>query len=210
MNGEEKKSTTLDRATFQTAYAGNAAWDIGKPQPVFLALADAITGSILDSGCGTGENALFFAARGHQVTGFDFLEEAIRVAKQKALDRGLAVTFLVQDALKLREWTAQFDNIIDSGVFHVFSDQDRALYALGLKTVLRRDGRLFLICFSDRTPGTLGPRRVTKDELRDAFRDGWEIESIEPARFEVRPEQRQERFSGEDPRAWLLVAKRIV
>jgi cyclopropane fatty-acyl-phospholipid synthase-like methyltransferase len=209
MNGEEKKSTTLDRATFQTAYAGNAAWDIGKPQPVFLALADAITGSILDSGCGTGENALFFAARGHQVTGFDFLEEAIHLAKQKALDRGLAATFLVQDALKLREWTAQFDNVIDSGVFHVFSDQDRALYVLGLKKVLKPEGRLFLICFSDQTPGTLGPRRVTEDELLEAFRDGWEIESIEPARFEVRSEQRQERYSGEDPHAWLLVAKRI-
>jgi 2-polyprenyl-3-methyl-5-hydroxy-6-metoxy-1,4-benzoquinol methylase len=209
MNDEKKKSTTLNRMTFQGAYAGNAPWDIGKAQPVFQAVADTVIGSILDAGCGTGENALFFASKGHKVTGFDFLEEAIISAKRKAAERGLAATFLVKDALKLQEWTEQFDNIIDSGLFHVFSDEDRVSYLLGLKTILKREGRLFLLCFSDLTPGTRGPRRVAKNELRDAFPEGWEIESIEQARFEVRPELRQALFAGEDPRAWLLVARRI-
>ena len=44
-------------------------------------MADQITGSILDAGCGTGENALFFASRGHKVTGIDFLDEPINRAK---------------------------------------------------------------------------------------------------------------------------------
>ena len=48
---------------FQQAYVDKAPWDIDKPQPVFVAAADRISGSILDAGCGTGENALFFAAR---------------------------------------------------------------------------------------------------------------------------------------------------
>jgi SAM-dependent methyltransferase len=209
MNDEEKKSTTLDRTIFQTAYAGNAPWEIGKPQPALQALADTVIGSILDAGCGTGENALFFAGRGHRVTGFDFLEEAILAAKRKAAERGLAATFLVKDALKLQEWTERFDNIIDSGLFHVFSDEDRVSYVLGLKTVLKREGRLLLLCFSDRTPGTAGPRRLPKNELRDAFAKDWRIESLEPATFEVRPELRQSLFAGEDPRAWLLIARRI-
>lgn len=204
---EQKKSATIDRATFQTAYAGAPPWDIGKPQPAFQALADSITGSVLDAGCGTGENALFFAARGHDVTGFDFLPEAIAAAKRKAEERGLGATFLVEDALNLQNWTAQFDNVLDSGLFHVFSDADRAVYVHGLGEILTRAGRLFLLCFSERTPGIVGPRRVTQDELREAFRDGWEIDSIDPARFETRADRR-EVFGGEDPHAWLLSASR--
>ena len=209
MDNEQERPATVTRARFQNLYAENAPWDIGKPQPAFAALADTVIGSVLDAGCGTGENALFFAARGHEVTGFDFLEQAIASAKRKAAERGLAATFLTKDALTLRDWPAQFDNVIDSGLFHVFSDEDRALYALGIETVLKRDGHLFLLCFSEQTPGTQGPRRVSQDELRSAFSKGWEINSIEPARFEVRPELRQLIFGGEDPRAWLLIARRM-
>ena len=61
-----------DRNTFESAYAGQAPWDIGKPQKALIDVADQITGSILDAGCGTGENALFFAKLGHKVTGIDY------------------------------------------------------------------------------------------------------------------------------------------
>jgi len=67
--------TLPDRTTFQSAYAGTAPWDIGRPQKAFVSIADQITGSILDAGCGTGENALYFASRRQKVTGIDFLEE---------------------------------------------------------------------------------------------------------------------------------------
>jgi hypothetical protein len=47
-----------DRSTFESAYAGQAPWDIGKPQKPFVNVADQITGSVLDAGCGTGDTAL--------------------------------------------------------------------------------------------------------------------------------------------------------
>src|SRR4051794_20086950 len=72
-----------NRQTFENAYAGKAPWDIGKPQTVYVRAADKIHGSILDAGCGTGENALFFAQRGHKVTGVDYLPEPIERAKKK-------------------------------------------------------------------------------------------------------------------------------
>ena len=50
--------TMPDRSTFESAYAGQAPWDIGRPQKAFFDVADQITGSILDAGGGTGENAL--------------------------------------------------------------------------------------------------------------------------------------------------------
>ena len=200
---------THDREHFRNSYAGSPPWDIDKPQPAFQAAADKVVGSILDAGCGTGEHALFFAARGHTVTGFDFLEEPIAVARRKAAERNLIVKFLVEDALNLPEWSERFDNALDSGLFHVFSDEDRIRYVHGLKKVLNPGGRLFLLCFSDATPGKQGPRRVSRSELRHAFADGWEIESLEPARLEIRPEDRAGAFSGEDPHGWFLIARRL-
>ncbi len=40
-----------------------------------------------------GENALYFANQGHNVVGIDFLEDPVKIAKQKATERGLAATF---------------------------------------------------------------------------------------------------------------------
>jgi cyclopropane fatty-acyl-phospholipid synthase-like methyltransferase len=203
----EPGSITLGKDVFENRYSRGAPWDIGKPQPALVAATTGVTGSILDVGCGTGEHALYFAARGCAVTGLDFLEQPIALAKRKAAERGLAATFLRGDALKLGERAERFDNVIDSGLFHVFSDEDRVRYVQGLKTVLKPGGRLFLLCFSDRTPGTQGPRRISETELRDTFHDGWEIERMERAEFEIRAEVRQAQFSGQNPKGWLMVAR---
>jgi SAM-dependent methyltransferase len=197
-----------DRSTFASAYAGQAPWDIGRPQPAFLAVADRIAGSVLDAGCGTGENALYFASRGCTVTGIDFLEEPIQRARRKAAERGLPATFLVQDALTLKDGSERFDAVIDSGLFHVFGDEDRRRYVEGLATVLKPGGRLYLLCFSDEEPGTQGPRRVSQKELHDAFARGWSVESIEPSRFEVRPDLKDLAFSAGGPKAWFSVIRR--
>ena len=198
-----------DRNTFKAAYAGQAPWDIGRPQQAFLGVADQITGSVLDAGCGTGETALYLAARGCRVTGIDFLEEPIQRAKQKAAQRGLPATFLVMDALALKDLPERFDNVVDSGLFHVFADKDRLGYVEGLATVLKPGGRLFLLCFSDEEPGTQGPRRVSKKELHDAFVQGWRIESIEPSRLAVRPDIPGLAFSEGGPKAWFTVIRRV-
>ena len=164
-------------------------WDIGRPQPAFVRLADRglLSGRLLDSGCGTGENTLLAAARGAQADGVDISPRAIATARQKAAERGLTARFEVADALDLGQLSMTFDVVIDSGVFHVFDDADRARYVASLGAVLRPGGRCHLMCFSDRQPGDFGPRRVRKDELRAAFSDGWEIISIEADTFDINP-----------------------
>jgi 2-polyprenyl-3-methyl-5-hydroxy-6-metoxy-1,4-benzoquinol methylase len=201
-------TTVPDRSTFEALYAGQAPWDIGRPQKSFLGVADRINGTVLDAGCGTGDTALFLAGRGCQVTGIDFLEEPIRRAKHKAAERGVPVTFLVKDALTLKDWGERFDSVIDSGLFHVFGDEDRHRYVEGLATVLKPGGRLFLLCFSDEEPGTQGPRRVSKKELYAAFGQGWGIESVEPVRVEVRPDLKEFPFSQGGPKALFMVVRR--
>ena len=178
--------------TWDTVYAAGAAsppWDIGRPQPAFLRLADRglLTGRLLDAGCGTGEHVLLAAARGAQATGVDISPHAIARARDKAAGRGLTARFEVADVLSLAQLDMTFDTVIDSGVFHVFDDQDRIRYVASLASVLRPGGHCYLICFSDRQPGDYGPRRVSQDELRAAFSDGWAVTSIEADTFEVNP-----------------------
>jgi cyclopropane fatty-acyl-phospholipid synthase-like methyltransferase len=201
-------STLPNRSTFEAAYAGKAPWDIGRPQQPFVQAADRVTGSVLDAGCGTGDTALYFAARGCRVTGIDFLEEPIRRARQKAAERGNSVTFLVKDAMTLADWTERFDNVLDSGLFHVFSDDDRRRYVQGLATALKPGGRVFLLCFRDEEPGTQGPRRISRQELDDAFARGWTVESVDPVQINVRPDFTDMTFSAGGPKAWFAVIRR--
>jgi SAM-dependent methyltransferase len=199
---------SVPKDAFEAMYSGQAPWDIGKPQPAFLAVADQITGSVLDAGCGTGDHALYFANRGCKVTGIDFVEQAIIRARRKAEGRNLPVTFLVKDALELKDWDERFDTVIDSGLFHVFSDQDRQRYVASLAAVLKPGGRVYLGCFSNEEPGTQGPRRVSQQELYDAFSRGWVIESIEPTRMEIIPHLKDMQFSEGGPKAWFAVIRR--
>jgi ubiquinone/menaquinone biosynthesis C-methylase UbiE len=201
-------SHSVDRTTFEELYAGPAPWDIGRPQERFVAVADRVVSPVLDAGCGTGEYALFLASRGHQVTGIDFVEEAIQLARRKGVERGLSAKFLVQDATALEDCDKRFATVIDCGLFHVFSDDDRHRYVRGLARVLESGGRLFVMSMSDAEPGNEGPRRVSRQELSDAFADGWEVESIQPAQFEIFPEFTEVKFSEGGPKAWFAVVRR--
>ncbi|MEV4113459.1 class I SAM-dependent methyltransferase [Nonomuraea sp. NPDC049695] len=166
-------------------YSGPLPWDIGRPQPAFLDLAQAgaIQGQVLDVGCGTGEHALMCAALGLDATGVDLAPKAIDRAGEKARERGLTVRFLRHDVLRLAELGESFDTVLDSLVFHIFGDEERPLYVESLRSVVRPGGRLFLLCFSDQQPGEgqYGPRRVTREEIADAFADGWKLDSIQAA-----------------------------
>jgi len=162
-------------------------WDIGRPQPAFVRLADdgLLRGRVLDAGCGTGEHALLAAARGADALGVDVAPTAIERARSKAAERGLAARFEVADVLNLADLGLTFDTVIDSGLFHVFDDADRTRYVASLAEVVRDGGRCYLMCFSDRQPGDFGPRRVSQEELRAAFDGGWRIAGITANSFEI-------------------------
>lgn len=200
-------SNRRDRSHFETSYAGKAPWDIGKPQGAVAEAVDLVISPVLDAGCGTGENALFLAGRGHQVTGIDFVDEAIGMASHKAAERGLTAEFQVKDAMTLGDWDKRFATVIDCGLFHVFSDEDRARYVNGLTHVTKPGGRLLLLCFSDEEPGTNGPRRVSQREIRAAFADAWTIEEIRARRGDVRSDLDLS-YSEGGPKIWFAIIRR--
>jgi cyclopropane fatty-acyl-phospholipid synthase-like methyltransferase len=171
---------------FDSAYRGRPPWDIGRPQMEFVELVrrGEMTGSVLDIGCGTGENALFFAGEGYDVWGIDSVPLAIQKAKEKAEKRGLPVHFLVMDIRDLSRLDLKFDTVTDSGFFHTLSDEDRTVFVDNLAAILSPGGKYFMLCFSELEPGGYGPRRITQTEIRDSFREGWSVNYIRPAVFE--------------------------
>jgi SAM-dependent methyltransferase len=197
VEGESLPQSQSDIEFFDAAYDGTPPWDIGRPQPAMAALAErgALRGRVLDVGCGTGEHVLMAAAIGLEATGVDAAPKAIATAERKAQERGIEARFLVGDALKLPALGERFDVVLDSGLFHVFDDDDRARFVESLRPVMPLGGSYFMLCFSDRQPGEWGPRRVTEAEIRSSFAEGWHVDSIEESRFDVT-------FSPEGVAAW--------
>ncbi len=202
-------SMTVDdaRHDWDDSYAGSPPpWDIGRPQPAFVRLAGvgALSGALLDAGCGTGEHAILATRHGARALGIDVSRRAVEIARRKAAERGVDTSFQVLDAQRLESLGETFDTIIDSGLFHVFDDAARARYVTALAALLRPGGHLHLMCFSDRQPGDWGPRRVTEGELRTTFGSGWRIDSLSADRFDINPV-----FGASTAEAWLADIVRL-
>jgi len=152
----ENADMTATPHDWDSSYAGpSPPWDVGQPQPAFVRLADAgaLTGALLDAGCGTGEHTILAARLGTRALGIDISTRAIEAARRKAGDRGVDAAFKVFDALRADTLGEVFDTVVDSGLFHVFDDAERTRYLAAVHAVLRPGGHLHLMCFSDRQPG---------------------------------------------------------
>ena len=200
----------MEHGHFEQMYQSQAPWDTGRPQPAIVKQAEAgqIRGSVLDVGCGTGENVLYLATRGHEAWGIDFVPVAIDRAKTKAVERRINAHFIVGNALELGTLGRQFDTVIDCGLFHTFVDEDRPIFVRSLTEVLRTGGSLYLLCFSDEQPGTEGPRRISQQEIRGTFHQGWDVKQIEPTQFESIPRPDGLKFGPGGPKAWLATIER--
>src|SRR6266568_6189591 len=90
--------------SWNSVYEGSPPWDIGRPQPDFVRLADAgkFHGHMLDVGCGTGEHVMLVASHGAEAMGVDVAELAIERARAKAQQRGISAMFEVGDVRPLR------------------------------------------------------------------------------------------------------------
>ena len=184
MSGDRESSYWND------AYKATPPWDIGRPQPVFVELekkGEMEPGSVIDIGCGTGENAILLAESGYTVTGVDAAPIAIDTARAKAKARNVTVEFHIRNALNLNLGQSRFDNAIDSGLFHTFYDNERPVYAKEVAESLREGGKYFMMCFSENEPTDWGgPRRVSRAEIQNTFSPLFQINYIHDALFATR------------------------
>jgi ubiquinone/menaquinone biosynthesis C-methylase UbiE len=189
---------------FDAAYLGSPPWETGRPQPEFVRLEaeGEIVGRVLDVGCGTGENALHFARAGHPTWGIDFARNAVERARAKAAERHLSVEFRTGSALELPKLGERFDTVTDSGLFHTLLDPHRPVYSESVRNALKPRGRFFVLSFSEDEPTDWGgPRRISEEELRSTFADGWELRFLRRARYETT-------LPGVEGRAWLAAFQR--
>ena len=172
---------------FEEMYKGAPPWEIDGPQSEIVRLAGhgEIKSPVLDVGCGTGENALYLAKLGFEVTGVDIVPVAVEKAFSKAKERSLVATFLFWDALNLQGLQGSFNTVIDSGFFHALPDKKRPVLVESLASILNPGGKYFMMCFSENEPGSWGPKRVTQAEIQETFRQGWVINYIRETKFDT-------------------------
>lgn len=195
------------QAGFTKIYAEtNPPWDIGKPQPPFIAVADRIEGPLLDCGCGTGGTAVYFAKRGLAVTGIDFVAEAIARAKTRAAEENVTVEFLVKDAMSLSTWERRFASVIDSGLYHIYDEAQRRPYVEGLAHIVENGGHLYLFAFADGPAAPGGG--LTREAIAGDFAQGWRIEALDYAPGELNPAFEHPELLA-DLKMWFAVIRRV-
>lgn len=165
-------------ARFDDAYrTGTPPWVIGEPQPAVVGLEHdgLLRGKILDAGCGTGEHTILLTRLGYDVLGIDFAPHAITQARDNAAHHGVDARFEIADAMDL-SGHEPYDTVLDSALFHIFDDADRARYVDSLRAICRPGGVVLVLALSDRGRG-FGPQ-VSETAISTAFGDGWTLESL--------------------------------
>jgi SAM-dependent methyltransferase len=144
--------------------------------------------SILDLCCGHGRHALLLAERGYRVTGVDFSQRALRLARRHSRRAGLDVRWLKRDMRRIT-FREEFDAVINIftafGYFEPDSENEEVLRRVAAAL---KPGGLFLIDDINRdwlvrsfeshrwhqaTDGTLMLEDVNMDLLAGRCRTRW-------------------------------------
>jgi ubiquinone/menaquinone biosynthesis C-methylase UbiE len=123
-----------------------------------------------------GRYTIYLAQHGWAATGIDSVERALRVARQRASDRGVAAEFVHGDVTRLDHAgiSGPFDLLLDSGCFHGMPDKDRHRYGESLTRVAAPASELLMFAFGHRRllPSSRGAER---EDIERTFSPAWTI-----------------------------------
>ena len=126
-------------------------------------------GRAIDLGCGVGNEAIYLAKSGFDVTGIDFSTTAIRLARDKAQAAGVKVAFFEDDLTNLRHVSGTFDLLADYGALHALKQEERDLYMSNVLPLTHPGSRYLLRCFES---------KLSWDEVERRFGDLFTIETL--------------------------------
>ncbi len=158
---------------------GFTPWD---GHPLAASLRDLIEGkgalpasTALDIGCGTGDNSIYLAKHGWQVTGVDFVAKAVDKARAKASANKVGINFLHADATRLTSEGVgtNFALIVDNGCLHGMSDEDRDAYVREVAKVAAPDARLLIVAFIP--GGSFGVPGIDPADVERRFSADWTL-----------------------------------
>jgi ubiquinone/menaquinone biosynthesis C-methylase UbiE len=157
-------------------------WEEGRPSAELVRLVESgrvMKGPALDICCGSAVNALYLAEQGFACHGLDIAPTALKLARERVVQSGLACRLVKGDAARLPYPDSTFALVFDRGCFHSIPPDDRDEYARGIRRVLRPGGKFLLLAFSGKPRKAAGaPWPFSAEAIRGHFEKWLEINEI--------------------------------
>jgi len=171
---------------------GELPWDTGRPDLYLVALVSKwpmVRGKALDIGCGTGTNSLWLARQGFEAIGMDVAEEAIAMARQRAVDQEVGCTFVCDDFLTADIAADSVSFAFDRGCLHTIAEEQREAFVKRVAALLVPGGLwLSLIGNADDSRPDKGPPKLSASAVASAVEPVFEILEMESCLLESRLE----------------------
>jgi SAM-dependent methyltransferase len=184
----------MRREDWDKRYAAVENLWAAKPNRFLVAEVEGLPpGRALDLACGEGQNAIWLATLGWDVTGVDYSEVAIEKARARAVRDGVEVEFVCADLVGYEPEEAGFD-LVQVLYLHIPSSERRAILARASAAVA--PGGTFLLIGHDLTNLTHGvggpsdPDILSTPEEIASELPGLEIEKATTFLRDVRGEER--------------------
>ena len=192
-------------AFWEDLYAqGRDGWEMGRPAPPLVDFVEATPpprGRVAVPGCGRGHDARFLAARGYDVTGFDFSPAAVHAAETLARDEHVDVAFEQRDVFALgRDAAHAFDGAWEYTCYCAIDPRRRDEYVRALATIVKPGGWLLACFFPLRSVAPGPPFPVARAEITRRLARHFRIaRAFAPVRS----------AHGRQGREWVVLAYRV-
>ncbi len=144
-------------------------WNNEKPPELLVELVNS--GKLrpckaVDLGCGAGNNAIYLAGIGFEVTGIDFSPTAIGIAEKSARKKGIKCDFFVADVVDgMDKVNQRWDFAYDWGMLHHILPKQRQKYIKNVCRILNAEGKYLSLCFSEKDTGFGSSAKYRKTSL---------------------------------------------